>query len=46
MKSVVLKLGVLFTSFSLFATADEHENYYAEDNTIGEGEYYEAYPGK
>ena len=47
MKSVFLKLGVIFTSFSFVATAYEHDNYYVtEDNKIGDGEYFEAYPGK
>jgi len=48
MQTVALIVGVIFTTFSFFVTADEHENYYlSEDNTIGtrrEGEYYDAYP--
>jgi len=48
MQTVVLVLGVVFTTLSFFATADEHANYYLpEDNNIGtrrEGEYYDAYP--
>jgi hypothetical protein len=49
MQSIVLILGVIFTTASFFATADEHDNYYLTgDNNIGskrEGEYYDAYPG-
>jgi len=48
MQSVVLILGVIFTTISFFATADEHDNYYlTDDHNIGtrrEGEYYDAYP--
>merc|ERR1712020_254995 len=48
MQTVVLVLGIVFTTLSFFATADEHANYYLpEDNNIGtrrEGEYYDAYP--
>lgn len=48
MQTVALILGVIFTTSSLFVTADEHGDYYlSEDNTIGtrrEGEYYDAYP--